>query len=118
MMVVQVMLKKTGALMRLAAVLLAVGQAAMGFAPLLEKESASATAHVETSGTQLHYAHDESGCIACVAHRMAGGAPPSRPLLPAQEPVSRARPDLYFTVHTAAAARAHPPTGPPSPEVV
>jgi hypothetical protein len=44
------------------------------FASPLTERGASASAHVESSGEQGHYAHNEEFCIACVAHKMFEGA--------------------------------------------
>lgn len=113
MMVVQNLLGKTRILLRHAALLLAFGQAAMGVAPLLERGGTSAVAHVEESGTQLHYAHDEADCVACVAYKLAGSMPVSAAPLPAAESLPVGGSAVAVARPRAAESDLHPATGPP-----
>ena len=58
---------------RLAALLVAVAQVALGVAPLLEvRQDASAGVHVEAYGTTFHQAHDDANCAACAAQHLVG----------------------------------------------
>ncbi len=74
MTVVQMLIGLSNVTMRTAAVLIAVTQIMLGSAPLTESESRSAGAHVEASGVDLHHAHNEETCIACVAFKVLGSA--------------------------------------------
>jgi hypothetical protein len=38
------------------------------------REARGAAAHVEAPGGRKHYVHDESRCVACVAHHLFGDA--------------------------------------------
>lgn len=113
MRLVQNLLGKTRVFLRRAALLLAVGQAAMGAAPLLERGGTSAVAHVEESGTQLHYAHDEAGCVACVAHKLVGSMPISVAQLPAAESLPVGGSAVAVARPKSAEYDLHPATGPP-----
>ena len=76
MTVVQRLLGVTRSTMRKAAMVLAATQIMLGTAPLTESGSRSSSAHVEASGVDLHHAHNEESCIACVAMKVFGtGAP-------------------------------------------
>ncbi len=77
MTVVQMLIGRTRSTVRKAATILAATQIMLGSAPLTESESRSAAPHVESAGVQLHHAHHEETCIACVAHRALGGAEPA-----------------------------------------
>ena len=74
MTVVQMLIGRTRSTMRKAAVMLAATQIMLGTAPLTESESRGAGAHVEAAGVDLHHAHNEETCIACVAFKVFGGA--------------------------------------------
>src|SRR5688500_20370942 len=63
--------------MRKAAVDVAATQIMLGTAPLTESEVRSASAHVEAAGVDLHHAHSEETCIACLAFKAFGDADPS-----------------------------------------
>jgi len=63
--------------MRKAALVVAATQIMLGTAPLTESEVRSASAHVEAAGVDLHHAHSEETCIACVAFKAFGDAHPS-----------------------------------------
>lgn len=77
MTVVQMLIGRTRSTMRKAAVMLAATQIMLGSAPLTESETRSARAHVEAGGVDLHYAHNEESCIACVAFKVFGSAEPA-----------------------------------------
>ena len=74
MTVVQMLIGRTRSTMRKAAVMLAATQIMLGSAPLTESEGRSAGAHVEAAGVDLHHAHNEETCIACVAFKVFGSA--------------------------------------------
>ncbi|MDQ3674217.1 MAG: hypothetical protein M3365_07565 [Gemmatimonadota bacterium] len=76
MTVVQMLIGRTRSTMRKAAMMLAATQIMLGSAPLTESESRSAIAHVESAGVELHYAHNEESCIACVAFKVLGSGEP------------------------------------------
>src|SRR3954466_10474359 len=67
----------------LATVLAAVGQVAFGGSALtLARDEASAVAHVESNGINLHHGHNEATCAACTAlslHATLGRAAPRLP---------------------------------------
>src|SRR5688572_16931026 len=63
--------------MRKAALVVAATRIMLGTAPLPESEVRSASAPVEAAGVDLHHAHSEEPCIACVAFKAFGDAPPS-----------------------------------------
>jgi hypothetical protein len=70
---------------RLLAVLAGLGQLVMVLAGTIESwRGPDASAHVETRGTQLHHAHDEATCPACIVQLLH--AKPERPSAP---PLSR-----------------------------
>jgi len=60
--------------MRKAALVVAATQIMLGTAPLTESEVRSTSAHVESAGVDLHHAHNEETCIACVAFKVLGNA--------------------------------------------
>lgn len=73
---------------RLLAVLAGLGQLVMVFAGTIESwRGPDASSHVETRGTQLHHAHDEATCPACIVQSLharperASVPPPSRRLI-------------------------------------
>ncbi|HEU4747855.1 MAG TPA: hypothetical protein VFS56_05090 [Gemmatimonadaceae bacterium] len=74
MTVVQKLLGVTRSTMRKAAVVVAATQIMLGTAPLTESASRSSSAHVEASGVDLHHAHNEESCIACIAIKVFAGA--------------------------------------------
>lgn len=74
MTVVQMLIDRTSSTMRKAAVMLAATQIMLGSAPLTESDSRSTRAHVEAAGVDLHHAHNEEACIACVAFKVFGSA--------------------------------------------
>jgi hypothetical protein len=78
MIVAGVTIARPKSLMRIAAVLVAIAQMVVGVAPLLEADGRNANPHIETQGIQLHHAHDETSCVACISHRILGGAEPTR----------------------------------------
>ena len=67
----------------LATVVAAVGQVAVGGSALmLARDEASAGAHAESSGVNLHHGHNEATCAACTAlslHAAVGRAAPRVP---------------------------------------
>lgn len=77
MTIVQMLIGRTRSMLRKAGVLLAATQIMLGTAPLTESETRSARAHVEAGGVDLHHAHNEETCIACVAFKVFGTAEPS-----------------------------------------
>jgi len=82
MTVVQMLFGVTRSTMRKAAVVLAATQIMLGTAPLSESGSRSTGAHVEASGVDLHHAHNEESCIACIAIKVFAGAELERAPLP------------------------------------
>ncbi|MEJ7759847.1 MAG: hypothetical protein WKF55_09705 [Gemmatimonadaceae bacterium] len=57
----------------------AVAQIVLAFAPILEgRLGASADAHVESTGTGLHHAHDDANCTACLARQLLASSEPGR----------------------------------------
>jgi hypothetical protein len=62
--------------MRKIALVVAATQIMLGTAPLTESEVRSTSAHVEAAGVDLHHAHSEETCIACVAFKAFGDAQP------------------------------------------
>jgi len=74
-----VSISRTKSLIRKAAWLVAAAQLVVGAAPLLEWSGRNANSHIESQGIQLHHAHDEANCVACVSHRLLCGAEPTRP---------------------------------------
>jgi hypothetical protein len=76
MTVMQRLMSRSGSALRKAAVVLAAIQIVMFASPLTER-GGSASAHVESSGEQGHYAHNEEFCLACVANKMFEGAVPA-----------------------------------------
>jgi hypothetical protein len=71
---------------KLLAVLAGLGQLVMVLAGTIESwRGPDASAHVESRGTQLHHAHDESTCPACIVQALH--ANPERPSSPV--PVER-----------------------------
>jgi len=92
-------------LMRQAALLAALAQMVVGVGALLEVGVRDAYSHVETTGVQLHYSHDDATCAACVTRQILGGAEPAElpPILAVARPngdvvCSSARP-LSFPRH-------------------
>ncbi len=83
MTIVQMMIGLTRSTLRKAGVLVAATQIMLGTAPLTESETRSAGAHVEASGVDLHHAHNEESCIACIAFKVFGGAELESPSFPA-----------------------------------
>jgi hypothetical protein len=63
--------------MRKIALVVAATQIMLGTAPLTESEVRSTSAHVEAAGVDLHHAHSEETCIACVAFKAFGDAQPT-----------------------------------------
>ena len=74
MTVVQMLIGRTRSTLRKAGLLLAATQIMLGTAPLTESETRSAGAHVEASGVDLHHAHDEQSCLACISFKVLGDA--------------------------------------------
>ena len=74
MTLVQMLIGRTRSTLRKAGVLLAATQIMLGTAPLTEGETRSAGAHVEAGGVDLHHAHNENSCLACIAFKVFGGA--------------------------------------------
>ena len=73
---------------RFLALLAGLGQLVMVLAGTIESwRGPDASAHVETRGTQLHHAHDEASCPACIVQSLharperAAVPPPSRRLI-------------------------------------
>src|SRR5688500_1335175 len=64
--------------MRKIALVVAATQIMLGTAPLTESEVRSASAHVEGAGVDLHHAHSEATCIACVAFKTFGDPQPAQ----------------------------------------
>ncbi len=65
------------ALWRPAVLLAALAQVVLGVAPIAETaRGVNAAAHVEAAGTQLHHAHDDANCPACVAQHLLASAEP------------------------------------------
>lgn len=60
--------------MRKAALVVAATQIMLGTAPLTETAVRSTSAHVEAAGVDLHHAHSEENCVACVALKVFGAA--------------------------------------------
>lgn len=77
MTVVKLLMVRSGSALRKAAALLAAIQIVLAAIPLTESASASASAHVESTGERSHHAHSEEHCIACVALRLFDGAAPA-----------------------------------------
>ena len=77
MTVMKLLMARSSSAMRKAAALLAAMQIVLAAVPLTESSTASATAHVESSGVQIHHAHNEEFCIACVAVKLFDGAAPA-----------------------------------------
>ena len=71
---VQKLLGLSRSTMRKAALVVAATQIMLGSAPLTESEVRSTSAHVEAAGVELHHAHNEEACIACVAFKVFGSA--------------------------------------------
>jgi hypothetical protein len=71
---VQKLIGLSRATMRKAALVVAATQIMLGTAPLTESEVRSAGAHVEAGGVDLHHAHSEETCIACIAFKTFGHA--------------------------------------------
>ncbi|HZS60268.1 MAG TPA: hypothetical protein VFA43_13415 [Gemmatimonadaceae bacterium] len=70
---------------RLFAVLAVLGQLVMVLAGTIESwRGPDASSHIETRGTQLHHAHDEASCPACVVQLLH-----ARPERPSTPPLSR-----------------------------
>jgi hypothetical protein len=65
--------------MRKAALLVALAQMVVGVVPLLEVGGRGTYSHVESTGVQLHYSHDDTTCAACVTRQLLGGAEPTQP---------------------------------------
>ena len=74
MTIVQILIGRTRSTLRKAGLLLAATQIMLGTAPLTESETRSAGAHVEASGVDLHHAHNEQSCVACIAYKVFAGA--------------------------------------------
>jgi hypothetical protein len=76
-------------LMQKAALLVAMAQILVGVGPLLEVDIRDAYSHVETTGVQLHYSHDDAACAACVIRQMLGSAEPAQlpPILAVAKPI-------------------------------
>lgn len=74
--------------MRKAALLVAMAQMVVGVVPLLEVGGRGAYSHVESTGVQLHYSHDDTTCAACVTRHLLGGAEPTQlpPILAVAKP--------------------------------
>jgi hypothetical protein len=72
---------------RLLALLAGLGQLVMVLAGTIESwRGPDASAHVETRGTQLHHAHDEATCPACIVQSLH-----ARPERISDPPLSRRR---------------------------
>lgn len=93
--------------MRKAAALLAAMQIVLAAVPLTESASASASAHVESTGVQTHHAHNEEFCIACVALRLFDGAAPAEASTLASSEASAAA--IAVLSHSFAPRPAHGP---------
>jgi hypothetical protein len=78
MTVVQKLIGLSRSTMRKAALVVAATQIMLGTAPLTESEMRSAGAHVEGAGVDLHHAHSEATCIACVAFKTFGDPQPAQ----------------------------------------
>lgn len=87
MTVMQLLMSRTRSAMRKAAALLAAVQIVLVAIPLAESGGSSTSAHVESSGVQTHYAHNEELCVACAARKMFDGAVPTEvsPLASSEE---------------------------------
>ena len=83
-----VSIARAKSLMRKAALLVAVAQMVVGAVPLLEVGGRGAYSHVESTGVQLHYSHDDASCAACVTRQILGGAEPTQlpPILAVAKP--------------------------------
>ena len=79
---------RPNSLMRRAGLLIAIVQIALGAATLLESGSRNANAHIESKGVELHYAHDEATCAACISQQLLTGAEPTQrvPILAVAKP--------------------------------
>lgn len=77
MMVAGVTIARSKSLMRRAALLVAMAQMVVGVGPLIEVGVRDAYSHVEATGVQLHYSHDDASCAACVTRQILGGAEPA-----------------------------------------
>ena len=67
--------------------LLVVAQLCLAFAPVSEgRFGPDARAHVETSGTTIHHAHDASHCLACTARGLLSTSEISGRVALASEP--------------------------------
>ena len=65
------------ALWRPAVFLAALAQLVIGVAPIAETAlGVNAAAHVEAAGTQLHHAHNDANCPACVAQHILAATEP------------------------------------------
>ncbi|SRR6266542_2894721 len=71
---VHAMIGRTRKILKRAALFMAGAQLVLGSAPLFESGVTSASAHVETSGTKLHYSHNDSDCVACQAAQILASA--------------------------------------------
>ena len=79
MTVMHLLMSRSGFVVRKAAAILAATQIMVVAIPLSESGSGSASAHVESRGVQIHYAHNEESCIACAALKVFDGALPAAP---------------------------------------
>ena len=88
MIVAGVTIARPKSLMRKAALLVAMAQMVVGLVPLLEVDARDAYSHVETTGVQLHYSHDDTTCAACISRQILGDAEPAElpPILAVAKP--------------------------------
>ncbi|HET6761023.1 MAG TPA: hypothetical protein VFH13_02935 [Gemmatimonadaceae bacterium] len=77
MTVMQLLMSRSRSAMRKAAAMLAAMQIVLVATPLAESGGGSTSAHIEASGVQTHYAHNEGLCIACAARKMFDDAAPA-----------------------------------------
>lgn len=91
--------------MRKAALLVAMAQMVVGLAPLLEAGGRDAHSHVEATGVQLHYSHDDATCGACVTRQIFAGAEPAE--LPPIVAVSRPSGDVVTSAARAVSSPRH-----------
>lgn len=60
----------------------------MGAGALDARNGASAAAHFEQGGTNLHFAHNDADCLLCRAQHLGDASPFSVEVLPQQTPVA------------------------------
>jgi hypothetical protein len=99
---------------RMAALAVCVAQLAVAGAAASDGLHHDASPHVERGGTQLHYAHNEATCVACLAqslHARVEAASPSLPpvLATLAAPAPRMAAAPSSSRHSPTAPRAPPP---------